>query len=188
MAEQSHTADIEARFNALLEEYGQFLHRTVEQLCPQHLGLQVDDIEQEARLRLWRVVQRERNVSDFSSYIYKTAMTTMIDAVRQVKARREDQWNLVEEAEERQRDGSAINPGTSLDDMAEQQQVMRTIETALTQLPENRRQAVGLYLQGWTNLEIARQLGWSEPKARNLIYRGLEDLRRLLRKAGIEYE
>jgi len=31
-------------------------------------------------------------------------------------------------------------------------------------------------------------LGWSEPKARNLLYRGLSDLRAQLRAEGIEYE
>lgn len=31
-------------------------------------------------------------------------------------------------------------------------------------------------------------MGWTEPKARNLIYRGLEDLRETLRAEGIEYE
>jgi hypothetical protein len=30
-------------------------------------------------------------------------------------------------------------------------------------------------------------MGWSEPKARNLVYRGLKDLRGELRSAGIEY-
>lgn len=188
MDDHSEAVDVEARFNALLEEYGQFLHRTIEQLCPQHLGLQVDDIEQEARLRLWRAVQSERNVSEFSSYIYRIAMTTIIDAVRQVKARREEQWSVLEEAEE---DGIGLpltNPGKSPDELAEQRQVMQKIEAALARLPQNRRQTVGLYLQGFTIQEVADRLRWTEPKARNLIYRGLGELRQRLRDQGIEYE
>ena len=36
--------------------------------------------------------------------------------------------------------------------------------------------------------EIADLLGWSEAKARNLVYRGLSELRKYLREEGIEYE
>ncbi|MGH9199086.1 MAG: hypothetical protein ACRD1T_25575, partial [Acidimicrobiia bacterium] len=42
--------------------------------------------------------------------------------------------------------------------------------------------------QRFTNQEIADLLGWSEPKARNLLYRGLKELRSRLRLLGIEYE
>jgi DNA-directed RNA polymerase specialized sigma24 family protein len=38
-----------------------------------------------------------------------------------------------------------------------------------------------------TSDEIADLMGWSRPKARNLVYRGLKDLRGKLRRAGIEY-
>ena len=50
------------------------------------------------------------------------------------------------------------------------------------------RDAVGLHLEGLTTHEIADLLGWNEPKARNLVYRGLNDIRRCLKEAGIEYE
>ena len=59
---------------------------------------------------------------------------------------------------------------------------------ALAQLPENRRLAVKNHLQGLTTPEIGALLGWSEPKARNLVHRGLKDLRTALRALGIEYQ
>jgi RNA polymerase sigma-70 factor (ECF subfamily) len=42
-----------------------------------------------------------------------------------------------------------------------------------------------MYLSGYSRDEIARRLGWSEAKTRNLLYRGLEDLRNELRRRGI---
>ena len=60
------------------------------------------------------------------------------------------------------------------------------IDAALKQLPENRRLAVTNHLQGLTMPEIGALLGWSEPKARNLVHRGLKDLRIALRALGIE--
>jgi RNA polymerase sigma-70 factor (ECF subfamily) len=60
------------------------------------------------------------------------------------------------------------------------------VVTALARLAANRRRAVKLHLQGMSFQEVARLLGWTDAKARNLVYRGLEDLRRELRRLGIE--
>ena len=54
------------------------------------------------------------------------------------------------------------------------------MRAALTRLSKNRRVAVGLHFQGMTTVEIGDLLGWSEAKARNLVHRGLKDLRRQL--------
>ncbi len=64
--------------------------------------------------------------------------------------------------------------------------VAEKIEQALARLAHNRRRAVKLYLQGLAFPEVAKVLGWTNGKARNLIYRGLGDLRRELRAMGIE--
>jgi DNA-directed RNA polymerase specialized sigma24 family protein len=45
-----------------------------------------------------------------------------------------------------------------------------------------------LHLEGMTTQEIGNLLGWTEPKARNLVYRGLQDLREQLRAEGVDYE
>ncbi len=42
-----------------------------------------------------------------------------------------------------------------------------------------------MYLVGYSRQEIADLLGWSEAKTRNLLYRGLDDLRRALSQRGI---
>jgi len=60
------------------------------------------------------------------------------------------------------------------------------IEKALGTLPENRRRAVALHLQGFTTHEVADLLGFREPKARNLVYRGLKSLQLALREEGFE--
>jgi DNA-directed RNA polymerase specialized sigma24 family protein len=51
-----------------------------------------------------------------------------------------------------------------------------------------RRVVVQLHLAGHDRAEIARLLGWSEDKVRNLTYRGLADLREALQHAGIPME
>ena len=56
---------------------------------------------------------------------------------------------------------------------------------AVAGLPEARRVPVRMHLAGYSRNEIAAALGWSEPKTRNLIYRGLADLRERLLARGI---
>jgi RNA polymerase sigma-70 factor (ECF subfamily) len=189
MVERAQPAEAEARFNAIVEAYGKFLRHTIVQLCPKNLGIQFDDIEQDARLRLWRALQRESEIPALASYIYKVAVTTTIDAVRRVKARREEQLGLT--TEEGMADAEigafALAPEPSPERVAERRQIVRRVEETLARFPEDRRRAVGLYLEGMTSQEIADLLGWSEPKARNLVYRGLNDLREQLRTAGVEY-
>jgi RNA polymerase sigma-70 factor (ECF subfamily) len=179
----------DARFSAIVEEYGRILRNTIVRLCPKDLGIQFDDVEQEARLRLWRALASEREIADPASYIYKVAATATIDAVRRVKVRREEQIQLGEE-DDPEPPGIRLpaNSEKSPEREAERQQVIRKVERALSQLAENRRRAVGLYLQELTTQEIADILGWTEAKARNLVYRGLEDLRRQLRAEGVDYE
>jgi len=188
MEKRSQTAEIEAVFNALLDEYGDFLRRSIARICPKDLGLQIGDIEQEARMRLWRAIESEREILHPVSYIYRIAVSTTLNAIRQVKARREEQLRLVEDDPS---EGVMISPATdpneSPEALAEQSELIRRIEDAIGRLPENRRLAVGLHLKGMTTEEIAELLDWSEAKARNLVYRGLKDLREELRLKGIDY-
>jgi DNA-directed RNA polymerase specialized sigma24 family protein len=80
------------------------------------------------------------------------------------------------------------DPNRSPELEAGRRQLASKVRAALARLPDNRRRAVGLYLEGMDSQEIGSLLGWSEPKARNLIYRGLHDLRAQLRAEGIEHE
>jgi RNA polymerase sigma-70 factor (ECF subfamily) len=59
---------------------------------------------------------------------------------------------------------------------------------AVESLMASRRRVVQLFLLNMTLEEIAIILKWSEAKTRNLLYRGLDDLKKILREKGIEYE
>jgi len=56
---------------------------------------------------------------------------------------------------------------------------------AIDEIPESRRPAVRMYLAGYSREDIAELMGWTEAKTRNLLYRGLADLRELLLARGI---
>lgn len=190
MADSSSITEVEARFNAVIEEYGRYLRQAIIQFCPKNLGLQFSDIEQEARLRLWRALQSEREIQNLTSYLYRIAVTATLDAIRRVKSKREDQLLLAEEDELDPGESHRLvaGPEHSPDLLTERRLVLRKVEAALARLPENRRRAVRLHLEGLTKQEIGKLLGWTESKARNLVYRGLHDLREQLRAEGVDYE
>ncbi|MEO8585263.1 MAG: sigma-70 family RNA polymerase sigma factor [Acidobacteriota bacterium] len=180
------------RLDALLAEHGRLLKSTVARVCPRYLGIQPDEIEQEVRVRLWRVLESEREITDPASYIRRVAVTASIDAIRRAKVRKEEPLMEIRPGDEsgdvfgapRALPDSAPNPEAE----ASAREIGRKVEAALSRIPESRRRVVRLHLQQFNTQEMASLLGWSEPKARNLVYRGLRDLRRELRAQGIDCE
>jgi len=180
------------RLERIIREYGSFLRKTISRVCPRDLGIQCEDVEQDAYVRLWRALKAERDIKDLASYIYRIAVTTTLDAVRRVKARRERQPLTEEDAESRGDvpraagvSGSAVSTVRAPSQAAHGTEILEHVLRGLDRLSANRRRAVGLHLQGMSNQEVGALLGWSEAKARNLIYRGLDDLRKHLRASGI---
>ncbi len=171
----------DARFEELLARYGAFLRRTIARMVPGVEGISFEDVEQEARIELWRALQNEREISHPASYIYKVAITAALRAIRRAKARRE---TLLEEDAFDSLPYAARPPGP--EGLARRQETLRKLDGALSRLAENRRLAVSLHLRGMTTTEIGEILGWSEAKSRNLVHRGLKDLRRELLAEGID--
>lgn len=190
MVKKSSIVEIEERFNTVVDEFGMLLRRAIIRFCPRDKGLQFDDIEQEARMRLWRALRDEREVTNYASYLYRIAATATIDAMRRIQARHEEQLELL--IEQRTDDGEIMLAPAPVKDsperLAESREAVDKVMSAVAKLPEGQRRAVGMYLQGMTSQDVADLMGWSEPKSRNLIYRGLKELRKSLREEGIDYE
>lgn len=171
--------DADHRLQAILAEYGGWLRRTLRKLCPTRRGIQVDDLEQEVTIRIWRSLREGRGIENPASFLYRVAATATVDAIRRLEARREEPLAANDEGDD---EGPAppVAQGADPEAAARSAELGRRLREALAALPDNRRRAVSLHLQGFNVLETAELLGWTEAKARNLIYRGLEDLRRHL--------
>lgn len=175
-----------SRFDALVRQYGVLLRRAIHRLCPPHLGLHVADIEQEATIKLWRLLHGEKEIDNPASYFYRVAATVTIDAVRRVKRRREDQLRVGGEEDDATPTHLTPDFESSPEALFRRREIVENVRTALGKLSDNRRRAVGLHLQGMTTDEIGRVCGWTEAKARNLVYRGLADLRQELKRVGVD--
>ncbi|HEX6052981.1 MAG TPA: sigma-70 family RNA polymerase sigma factor, partial [Gemmatimonadaceae bacterium] len=115
------------------------------------------------------------------SYLYRAATTAAIDIVRRRRAARGDSLDQVDDAEV-----SARRAPATPDRDASLQELGERIEQALRSIVASRRPVVRMYLAGYGTAEIAELMGWTEPKARNLVYRGLADLRQRLQAMGID--
>jgi RNA polymerase sigma factor (sigma-70 family) len=143
----------------------------------------VDEVIQQVRIRLWHAHGDSEQIRRApASYIYRTAVTAALDLIRRRRAQRQDMMVPIEDEEGKV--PSTPTPERSLESSELAEQVARAIDT----LPDSRRPVVRMYLAGYPREEISSLLGWSEAKTRNLLYRGLADLRGTLTAQGIGWE
>lgn len=139
-----------------------------------------DDLVQEVRVRLWRALEAERIEALPASYLYRTATTAALDLIRRRRTMREDSLEDIDPSGLRLA-ATAANP----EQRAQLSDLALCIERAIETIPESRRPVVRMYLAGYGSAEIGELMGWTEAKARNLLYRGLADLRQRLADAGV---
>lgn len=136
---------------------------------------EVDEVMQEVRLRLWRnrgEVETLRGVG--ASYVYRTAASAALDLIRARRARRTGR-DVVAPLE-----ASLVSPMADPGVELEQREFDAQVLAAVERLSESRRPVVRMHLAGYEREEIARTLGWTAGKVRNLLSRGLADLRAML--------
>jgi RNA polymerase sigma-70 factor (ECF subfamily) len=136
----------------------------------------LDELVQDVRLRLWRQAERTgREPRTPAGFVYRAAVSAAIDIVRRQRNERARQHVTVDEIEDGLPDrGGSVALG--------EEQLVRALERALEKVSVSRRPAVRLHLAGRHLDEIARVMAWSPARARNLLYRGLEELRGHLRE------
>ena len=143
-----------------------------------------EEFLQSVRVRLWRALERgERIEAAPASYLYRAASTAAVDLVRQRHTRRAAASVELDAA------GFAVpDPAPRPDPAAEGSELVRQVERAIETIAPARRPVVRMYLAGHPREEIAQLMGWTEAKTRNLLYRGLADLRERLAAQGIGTE
>jgi RNA polymerase sigma factor (sigma-70 family) len=140
---------------------------------------ELDEAEQEVRIRLWKVAGTPENLAQLSaSYLQRVVTTAILDLLR--RRRRTATHDPVDElplADQR--------PGSDAE--AEAASLSELVASSVASLAAARRVVVKLHLDGYRREEIETLLGWSEAKTRNLLYRGLADLRAALNAKGIHW-
>ncbi|MCC6928215.1 MAG: sigma-70 family RNA polymerase sigma factor [Gemmatimonadaceae bacterium] len=165
--------------DALLERLGQM----VRAIGGRH-ALESDEIDallQEVRIRIWRAHPEREEIARLpTSYVYRTAMAAAVDLLRQ-RRRATRALPLEDAAATAAPAATAADARTMVDDLG------AAIARALSGMVESRRAVVRLHLTGYPRDEIGRLLGWDDARVRNLLYRGMDDLRERLTQMGYRW-
>jgi len=170
-----------SEFGEILDAYAQYINLQVQHYDLPKYGLDPEDILQDVRIRLWKILSGERTIVSPASYIKKIVSSAVIDQLRRRRRenelfRHEKQKYILEQA--------VPYSGEAIRKKAAEEAVGK----AVGRLIDSRRQVVKLYLLNLTLPEISGYLNWSLDKTRNLLYRGLADLKKSLRDLEDENE
>ena len=175
----SNPDDPDAVIRDLLEKYGTLISRVVARVGGRAIQDSREDVAQAVAMSLWQQVSREQTITHPSSYIYRAAIRETVRAVKQELERMRTHAPIDAE------DGPALpSSSPTPESSAESNELGSRIDRAISSLLEERGKAVRAHLAGYSVEEIMEAYGWPYQKARNLIARGMGDLRDQLKKAG----
>lgn len=166
------------RLEALVRDYGHLIARAVARTGGSAVVNDRDDIAQAVRVALWKRLASEQTIDHPASYVYKAAVRETVRAVTRARARVDLTFEsaMVEAVE-------APAPGPEAGVEARERRA--ALSAALGALAPERARAVEAHLAGFSVEELMQLRGWSYQRARNLIARGMADLRDQLRSRGL---
>ncbi len=177
----SSKADKIKEFDVVINKFTRFIKGNIQKFNLPKEGIDPDDVFQEVRIKIWKLLNDEKKIVNYSSYIRKIVDSSVIDHIR--KMRRERGLIL-------QQKHKTISEWKSTyeTDIIYDRNLKKMVSETVDSLLESRCKVVKLYLLNLTIEEIATLFKWSRDKTRNLLYRGLADLKKALKEKNIEYE
>ena len=166
--------DVTPQLEALVRQYSRLIRTVVARVAGQRAALIREDVEQEILIALWRRLRNGQDLEAGPSYVYMAAVRETVRMVRKV---------LKHEAAPLPEGGD--EPAGAPDPTPGREEDAAAIEAALRTLQPEREAAVRLHLMGYDVKEVMRLRDWPYHKARNLIARGMADLRQALRERGV---
>ena len=170
--------DVRVRMEDLVRQYGKLIGAMVRRVGRSAPAAMREDIQQRVLISLWKQLRRNHAIEHPTTYIYRTAVRETVRVMREEASRAQDPIDDQSPAGLHAERG---NPHTELD----RKEKMARIRAAIAEIGPERRLAVRAHLSGFQVTEIMERHGWSYQKARNLIARGMADLRRILLENGL---
>lgn len=150
-------------------------------------GITADDVYQEVSIRLIKLLKDDREIENLSSYIYRTTANVIIDLARKHKKHLMD-VTIPDQSDEEDHRQELISDRAQPDSKMSGSELQQLIIQAIESLPESRRVAVKMRLQGYSVKEMCDLTGWAFYKAENLSKRGMAALKDKLKQLNIDYE
>ena len=170
-------ASAESNLTALIQDYGRLIAQAIHRVVGPGGVPDPSDIAQQVHIALWQQLRREQAIEYPASYVYKAAIREAVRAVRRYRARAEEPI----ESAPLQFSG----PESRADRLTDARRVQDALAEALEVMAPDRARAVRGHLAGFGVEELMKLYGWTYQRARNLIARGMADLRSDLRQRGL---
>lgn len=177
----STKADKIKEFDSVINKFTRFIKGNIQKFNLPKEGIDPDDVFQEVRIKIWNLLNDEKTIVNYSSYIKKIVDSSVIDQIRKM---RRERGLLLQQKHKAISEWKSTYEIDNIDDKNLKKILGDTVDSLL----ESRRKVVKLYLLNLTLEEIATLFNWSRDKTRNLLYRGLSDLKKALKEKDIEYE
>ena len=169
------------KFEAILNRFSSFVKAHIMKYDVLKNGIDPDDILQEVKIKIWKILDDEKRIKNHAAYLKKIVNSSVIDQIRKLKREERIFFNEKHKWITEQKKNF-------IKDISCEINIKEIIGQAIDSLIESRRKVVKLFLLNMTIDEIAIFLNWTKDKTRNLLYRGLSDLKKRLREKGIKYE
>ncbi len=166
----------EERFEELVRTYARLIRSVVRKVAGTSAERLGPDVEQRLLADLWKRHRQEDVIEHPSTYIYRSAVRETIRALKRDSRAAESPLALEPAAPRRDDPYARLHS----------KELAETLDEEIDALRPERARAVRLHLAGFPVDEIMDFQGWSYNKARNLIARGMTDLRRRLAGRGID--
>lgn len=164
---------------AILERFSASIRASILKFGLEQKGIDPEDVYQDIRLKIVKKILSAKKIRSPASYINSVVHTTLIDCLRKSRAQEEIfQYERLEKL--RQAEGQNEPRGRD--------PARRAIGEAVESLIPSRKKALKMFLLNMTVEEIAHSLNWTPIKTRTLIYRGLDDIKKKLKKKGIDHD
>ncbi len=162
----------------IIERFSSSIAAHIQKFNPQKDGIDPEDISQEVSIKIWNLLKNKKKIKNVSSYIMRVVNSTIIDQIRASRrqARLQERIKVF--------DGEPILAENNY----QEEKYKHIIWQAIESLKSPQQRVVRLFLLDMSIEEIAIFLNWSQDKTRNLLYRGLADLKKILKNEGVNYE
>ena len=162
----------------LLDDYLPLIRTAVARAASRRAAPFQDDIAQVVAAAVWRQLERGQPIEQPASYVYKAVVRETVRALRREQRRGEVPLDG--------HDPEVLPGDTSTQATLDQRQLGEIVHTCVNALAEERARAVRGHLEGFDVAELMALYGWTYQRARNLVARGMADLRAALRRRGVE--
>jgi RNA polymerase sigma factor (sigma-70 family) len=170
--------DVRVRMEDLVRQYGKLIAAMVRRVGRSAPPAMREDIQQRVLIALWKQLRSHNPIEHPTTYIYRTAVRETVRVMREEASRAQDP------IDDQAPGGLRAHRGDPHAELLRKEK-MAGIRSAIAEIAPERRLAVRAHLTGFGVTEIMERYGWSYQKARNLIARGMADLRRILMEHGL---